>query len=334
MSRPQRVAPDQDSVRAAVSMAVRAPSLHNTQPWRWRVGGLGLQLHADRTRHLPATDPTGADLLLSCGAALHHLRVGFAALGWGTTVRRFPDTDEPDHLATVEFLRREPTEFDLALAAAIPRRRTDRRRFSSWPVPPGLLRRLVDRAAVEGVLVRGALSSETRATLVEVIAEAARTQAADPACTRELHAWSGKHMWSPDGVPSANIPWKADSHSAVPAREFAYGALIPPLDVDLGEDASVLLMLSTSTDDRQARLRAGEAMSAVLLDATSMGLATCPISQPMEVGTARELVRTGVLRSAVHPQVVLRVGWAAIHADRLPPTRRRPIDDVLEYGPR
>ncbi len=44
----------------AVERAVRAPSVHNTQPWRWRVGDDAVQLHADWTRHLVATDPDAA----------------------------------------------------------------------------------------------------------------------------------------------------------------------------------------------------------------------------------------------------------------------------------
>ena len=66
---------------AALGHALQAPSVHNTQPWRWRLVDDTVELHADRGRHLVATDPDGRDLVLSCGAALHHLLVALAAQG-------------------------------------------------------------------------------------------------------------------------------------------------------------------------------------------------------------------------------------------------------------
>ena len=64
-----------DQVHFLIETAVRAPSVHNTQPWRFHVGPAGLELHADRSRQLPAVDPFGRELLISCGAALYGLRL-------------------------------------------------------------------------------------------------------------------------------------------------------------------------------------------------------------------------------------------------------------------
>jgi hypothetical protein len=112
----------------AVEHALRAPSVHNTQPWRWRFRAGGVDLYADRGRHLAATDPDGRDLLLSCGAALHHLRVALAAGGLAVAVERTPDPEDADHLATVTITAGPPDPADAALFREIPRRRTDRRR--------------------------------------------------------------------------------------------------------------------------------------------------------------------------------------------------------------
>jgi len=63
-------------VHELIRSACSAPSVHNTQPWTWRVlDSTTIELYADRTRQLPATDPLGRDLAISCGAALHHLVV-------------------------------------------------------------------------------------------------------------------------------------------------------------------------------------------------------------------------------------------------------------------
>ena len=128
---------DTDTALAALSLATRAPSVHNSQPWRWQVGPHSVHLFVVRSLHLEHTDPDGRDLIVSCGIALNHCTVALAALGWQTKTHRVPNPEEPDHLAAIEVHRSTPTETDISLAAAIPRRRTDRRYFSAWPVPPG-----------------------------------------------------------------------------------------------------------------------------------------------------------------------------------------------------
>src|SRR6266536_2733321 len=75
----------------------------------WQRGLDGLL--ADRDREVPVADPTGRELLLGCGAALHHLRVVLAAGGWRATVQRLPDPAHPDLLARVELTGRgEPDQ--------------------------------------------------------------------------------------------------------------------------------------------------------------------------------------------------------------------------------
>jgi hypothetical protein len=130
---------DRTTARAVIALANRAPSVHNSQPWRWRVESSSIDLFADPDRALPATDPDSRDLRLSCGAALHHLRVALLAAGLGATVHRLPDPANPMHLAAVETHSGRPSPDDLALARAIENRRSDRRVFSSWPVPPEML---------------------------------------------------------------------------------------------------------------------------------------------------------------------------------------------------
>lgn len=66
-SRPERgVVGASTALVAAVERALRAPSVHNTQPGLWRIGDSSVDLYADWRRHLISTDPDRRDLLLSC----------------------------------------------------------------------------------------------------------------------------------------------------------------------------------------------------------------------------------------------------------------------------
>ena len=192
--------PDPETLRAAITLSTRAPSVHNSQPWRWRVEPDRLHLYADLNRHLPHADPDRRDLLVSCGSALHHCTVALAALGWHARVARLPDTADADHLAAIEMVRQPPDELDVMLAAAIGRRRTDRRRYSSWLVPRGDIALMGARAARAGVMLR---QIELLPRLRQIVAEAAWKHAADPDYLAELSAWSGRYG-SVAGVPATD----------------------------------------------------------------------------------------------------------------------------------
>lgn len=314
---------DQDTVRRAIELATRAPSIHNTQPWRWGLRERGVHLYADPGRWLPATDADGRDLLLSCGAALHHLRIALAASAIGATVRRLPNPDEPNHLAALELSSGRSCDADLRMASAIPLRRTDRRAYQDWPVPEPFLAELTAAAAAQGATLRVISTDRARNQVLHAIREAAATQPATPGYDIELALWTARHA-SPDGVPAANLP--NNPEGAVPAaRRFRAGELA---DRGATPDRTALLVLGTTSDDRLCQLRAGEALSAVLLLATASRLATCPLSQPLEIGSTRRYLRDQVL-DGICPQIVIRVGWAP-SVPALPATPRRRATEVIE----
>jgi hypothetical protein len=318
--------PDRKTIHAVLSLATRAPSIHNSQPWRWRVGDESLHLYADPDRHLPNTDPDSRDLLLSCGASLHHAVVALAALGWQAKITRLPDPLHPAHLAAIEVYRHPATDLDIALAASIPRRRTDRRHYGWWPVPAADITLMGSRAARAGVMLR---QVESLPKLRSIVAQAVWQHATDQDYLTELTAWSGRYA-SVSGVPARNTP-PSDPTAPMPGRIFAGPVLAQPPDTESADDGAVVLALGTKDDSRLARLRAGEGTSLVLLTATALGLSSCPVTEPLEIAETREAVRSDVFGVSGYPQMLLRVGWAPVNADPLPSTPRRPLADVAAW---
>src|SRR4051812_24883684 len=103
-----------DALRAAAEAALRAPSILNTQPWRWHVSGDTLTLSADPDRQLPVIDPDHRLSTVSCGIALHHARVALAAEGYAADVDRLPDPDRRELLSRVVVRgHRRPTTDEL-----------------------------------------------------------------------------------------------------------------------------------------------------------------------------------------------------------------------------
>lgn len=315
-------------IRDAVMLACRAPSLHNSQPWHWIAESGRLHLFLDREPLVQATDRSGREMILSCGAALDHLRVAMAAAGWDTTVHCFPDPDEANHLATLDFSPRASiSDAHRQRAGAILRRRTDRLPFAAptrWKVLETQLHRQVDH---DGVML-GVVPDDAREQLADAsrLTEAIRHD--DPSYQSELRWWTSPFELD-HGVPPSSRVSASEANRVDVARAFpttGYGARRPAIDVDHSE----ILVLSTRDDTRQQVLRCGEALSTVLLDCTLAGMATCTLTHMTEVTPARELIQRLSGRTGL-PQLLIRVGKAPPVEQHAPATPRRPLSDVLEF---
>jgi hypothetical protein len=318
------LSPDMEQI---LSLAGRAPSIHNSQPWLWRIRGTQVDLFGDATRRLEATDPDGRNLVLSCGAALHHLQLVANALGRTVRVRRMPDPGNPWHLATVTLSSRPVGPgTDLSLDTVL-RRRTDRRRFTSWPVPDGRLNRLAAEGALWGAHVFPVRDPGLKRQILGLAYEADGVQRADPAVQSELHQWRDRRD---EGVPSDHVPAADSVTDEIDrlVRRFPGGSLADPV---LEPETTIggLLLLCTWRDDTESRLRAGEAMSALWLRATQDRMAVLPLSQLFEVERTSAAIRDDILGGLAVPHLLLRVGWPSLSTDPLPPTPRRPVEELL-----
>jgi hypothetical protein len=324
----ERPMTDRPPVADILSLACRAPSVHNSQPWRWRAEGNRVDLFADYRRQLVYADPSRRDLMISCGAALHHLQVAAAGLGWRTRARRLPDASDERHVASVLLRPSTPSPQEVDLLGALARRRTDRRRFTSWPVPPERLNTLASIGGSWGAQVLPVPGEATREQLRRLTRRAERVQQRNQRYIAELAAWMDGS--APEGIPAAHLPVRRgeDPGEAV-YRRFPGGTLVEG-DSGPGEPGEGMLLVCTSSDDPISRIRAGEALSAVWLQATLDGLSLVPLSQAVEVDETRRELQTGILGDLAFPQILLRIGWPASSHGDLAPTPRRPIDEVLE----
>jgi nitroreductase len=324
------VLPDQAGLRRALGSAVRAPSVYNSQPWRWCASTTaGVDLFADPDRHLITIDADGRDLLLSCGAALHHLIVALAGAGWSAQVERFPDPENTEHLAHVQPVVAAPPADMARLARAIPQRRTDRRRFSAQPVDEALLETLIAKAGACGTELHVVAGGAARDRLIEMVTRSASLQRQQAGYAAELARWTGRYPGAGDGISARSVAAGIGNPGEVPMRAFTRGALAQSPHSFEHADASVLMVLSSPRDDRLGALRAGEATSAVLLTATDMGLATTPLSQPLEVAQTRAAISDHIVGPQSFPQLLLRVGWPQPGCSQLPPTPRRGLDHIV-----
>jgi hypothetical protein len=321
---------DTDILRNAVQLACRAPSLHNSQPWQWVVEDAGLNLYVDRSRILHSADKSGREAHISCGAVLDHLRVAMAAAGWTANIERFPDPNNSDHLASFAFSPMSfVTDGHRRRADAIEHRRTDRLSFAA-PRNREYLKPLLRNAIDVGRVYLDVIADELRPKLAEASRLTESLRMYDSSYHTELSWWTG-HFENSDGIPRSSLLSAAESNRVDVARSFPVSAHNERAD-GVGQDQSIVLILSTDDDTTDDAVRCGEALSAVLLECTLAGMATCTLSHLTELSSSRNLIGLLTGRAAM-PQLLIRVGEAHVLGELPPTTPRRPLRDVLTFQP-
>ncbi|MGW1681124.1 Acg family FMN-binding oxidoreductase [Saccharopolyspora sp. NPDC002376] len=313
-----------DEVREVLIAATAAPSLHNTQPWRFHCTPTAIELHADPSRALKAADPEHRELVLACGAALLNLRLAIRTLGAAPDVRQFPEHERPTLLATVRTCAQRPaTPAERELAAAIPKRRTNRKPFHEDPVPTVLQEQLRQAAEAErGWLA--VLDHSQRHKLGELSRQAHQIQLDDPDFAAEWARWTGRADDAREGVPARKSGPTPEPQDEFVLRDFSGGNARTRVAGKDFEPDPLICVLGSFQDSRHAQLQAGMAMQRVLLTATANGLASSFLSQVVEIPDTRRELRE-LLGRGLWPQIVLRIGYGS----PVPATPRRPLEDVV-----
>lgn len=334
---PEEGSADQ-KLRSLVAWASLAPSGHNSQPWLFRVREEQLELIGDKRRALPVVDPDDRELVMSCGAALFHLRIALRHFGYLGEIRTLHTPDRHDTLAPVRHIPdvlarvrlgdpHEPTARDEELFFAIKDRRTVRARFEDRLVPATLLEELRHAAEREGAWLEVVEAEEARTALADLVAEGDRIQGSDPRFRRELAAWIHPNRTrSRDGMPGYAFGLRnlASYVGPLVVRTFDWGEGQAARDRQLAEGSPVLAVLGTHADLPPLWLAAGQALDHVLLRAAAEGVGASYLNQPIELPELRSRVAE-ILETDGHPQLLLRMGYGP----RVKPTPRRPAEEVL-----
>ena len=322
---------DTTPVRFAVAAAVHAPSVHNTQPWRFGYGERRIDVYADASRRLRAADPDGREMLISCGAAVFTLRVALRYLGCLPRTRLFPDPARPALVARVcwDENRLAADSREREMFAAVTARHTHRGGFGTGPLPAGTLSVLQDEAAREGAMLRLVADDDRRAALAAVVQAGEHAVRLDGKRAAEQADWVvAPGSTRRDGIPPGAYPAQpAHTEPDFPGRDFAagqgWGRAAPSV---AGERfPGVVCLLATSANEPADWVVAGQALQRVLLRAAASGVAVALHSQPLELPQLRDFIRVQ-LAARAHPQLIIRLGTTSQAGTT---SIRRPVADVL-----
>lgn len=319
-----------DDIRAVVEYAGLAPSVHNTQPWRFVTSGRTLEVYADESRRLDYLDPEGRQLAISCGLVVEYARLAIRGLGRTCVIRLLPSSNPCDPLATLTIGRPEPATADEEqLIAAIALRRTDRGPYDVQAVPPVVLNGLHKLVESCGCWLRVLDRSSDRMVATLLLQRAERMEASDQGYAVELASWSRPSL-SPDGIPLAALPaWDAARQvNDMPLRDFTghnrhprAGNAEPPPRVE----RDTLILIGSDTDSRLEWIRTGRSVGLAWLALTAAGLAAQPLGPVTDLATTRAELRRE-LGLIGYPQLMFRAGYGSA----TPHTGRRPVSEILE----
>jgi hypothetical protein len=313
-----------------IEAAARAPSVHNTQPWRFTVTGETIELYADASRQL-MEDLAGREMIISCGAALFGLRLAIRSLGYQPEVELFPEPGQRRLLARVRAGRPAPmTAEERAMFQAALHRHTHRGAFEPGPLPDGLLERLRDDAEAEGATLAVIDDGPAYQQLTAILASWSRWRDLYPTSPAGIRTRAETLRWTRetgsqarDGVPARAFPAGAGGEAgSLPQRDFDMGRGwgFPPSG---GPPAPVTAIMVARGEDEESWLRTGQALQRILLRAASQWVFARLQSQPLQSASVRAQIH-GSLTPSGSPQLLLELGVARTSC----PTARRPADEL------
>lgn len=308
----------------AADAARFAPSIHNTQPWRWVVRQDRLELFGVVERQLTEQDPGGRMLLLSCGTALHHAQVALTAEGWRHEIER--TATEP--LATIRAVEREAVHPQATRHLQMLQvRRTDRRTVTDEKVSQETLRHLVEQAEAGGARLH-VLGRDQVIELAVAVEHAQKAEDSDDRIRAEMARWVGGERADGTGIPASALPEEVPL-TTVAERDFQVRGTLSAGD---GHDAAATYAVLYGTgDDAVDWLRAGEALSRLWLAATEQAVSLLPLSGPVEIASTRQTLR-GMLGGIGHPFLAIRLGTLDPAHSAPPKTPRLPSGQVIEVS--
>lgn len=312
-----------DEVGVLLTAATHAPSIHNTQPWRFEVQGHVIDVLIDEERTLRVTDPAGRAACIGIGAAAFNLQVAAAMLGHETRLALNPDPVRPALVARLFLSARSATTQGIgSLYGELRRRHTYRGPLLERSVSPKVLEQLGDAARAERAQLHWLAPDET-SQLGDLLRRADAEDLHDEDRLHERQQWIGGDR-AGDGIQENALGPLPTKPAFV--RDLSAGFDSTHRSQAVYEIRPAIAVLTTLAEDTAGWVRAGLALQRVLLVATSYDLAASFLNQVIERPTTRFQVRN-LIGDHSWPQMVIRIGYPAHSAGQ---TSRRNWRDSFD----
>ncbi|WP_018336067.1 Acg family FMN-binding oxidoreductase [Butyricimonas synergistica] len=306
--------------------ASKAPSGHNTQPWRFGSTDDGIVILPDFSVRLPVVDGDDRELFISLGCALENLVISARHFGYSADV-----TGYGTERIGVRLMQ-DGSVGDDPLFGLIERRQTNRGMYNGDKLADrvlGVFESLCreDRVKMYFTPVGSALAD----TLTEYIVKGNRVQMNDKAFKAELLSWmrftAGQVKKTNDG-----LSYKVFGNPPLPpaiAKPIVRCFLKPDKqnksDREKIRSSSHLVLFTTQDNTPGVWIGVGRTLQRFLLMATGEGVSCAFLNQPCEVRSLAVEMQDLLPINKEYPTLILRLGYA----DAMPYSPRKQLEELL-----
>jgi nitroreductase len=303
-----------------INYAILAPSIYNSQPWKFNVSDDEILVSADQSRWLNVADKDRRELYMSLGCAIENLVIAAEHFGYNCSVSYFPD--KKDLVAAVYLNRQSEARSSLNqdLFEAITSRRTCQQPFESRTISKQDLYALNETISNYEASIFLTDDPSTKNEFRNLVIDADEALYSDIDFKSELGRWLGQGVMGPSGV-----------NAKIAQMEMAFLDPRPEQirkDADLINSTPFIGFISTRNNDSISALKAGRALERFWLAAAARGISLQPMSQALVVPETKEEI-AGLLPAADAREVqqAFRLGYCSGDSAH---SNRRPLEDALE----
>jgi hypothetical protein len=307
-----------------VRYATLAANGHNTQPWKFSIKDLSIEILPDYSRRLPVVDPNDRELWISLGCALENLLITARGIGYAAEVS-YPDKED---LIKVNLTGDTPQISPLL--DAIPVRQTTRSEFDRQSISIVELDQLQLLPLEPGVSFQFVTEPGGMEDVAEYINQGNFSQYSNTAFVEELIDWlrfnRREILNSRDGLYSV-----CSGNPEVPGwlgKLFVAGTKPQQqadADVKKLRSSSGVVNIASKNDDKASWVRTGQVYERLALMMTSLNIKSALLNQPIEVPDIRPQFQSAMNLGERFPQLMVRFGYAP----EVPNSIRRPVEQVL-----
>ncbi|MBC7943002.1 hypothetical protein H7X68_00670 [Candidatus Saccharibacteria bacterium] len=295
-----------------IAYAIKAPSGHNSQPWKFKIEGNVVEIYPDYSHELPVVDPDHRELFISLGCAAENLVL--AGKAWGLNARVYTPSGVDDAIR-VEFTK--GLALDAHWLLLMDKRQSNRHKYTGKPIPQADLTRLQNVEGEVGIKAKIVTDQSAKLQLVELVQEANSEQMKNQAYKDELITWmrfnKREARTKGDGLTYAvlgnpALPFRAIGSMIV--KSFLKPDKQNSRDNALLDSSSAFMVFSIQKNDKTNWIKLGRYFERIALTATELGIVNSHYNQPFETKSLEGKVNSLTFLNGSYPCLMIRLGYA------------------------
>ena len=308
------------------SCASKAPSGHNSQPWKFRMAANKITIIPNFEASLPVVDKDNRELFISLGCAVENLLISASHFGYTAHIIQCSRQG-----ITVELTKTEVMIEDV-LFAQIEKRQTNRSVFNGKKISDELLKQLQTLRKEDSVQFYFAeMGTSFANTITEYIMKGNEIQMNDTLFKKELLSWMRFNRKQVE-VTLDGLCHQVFGNPPLPiilARPIVNQFLKPKVqnksDKKKIESSSHFVVCTTQKNTIEEWINLGRTLQRFLLSITKMGISYAFLNQPCEITRLALTLQEELPINKEYPALIIRIGYA----NPVPYSPRKKIESLL-----